>query len=29
VFAIKPAGAQGLVHGSATFFGKQLAAGVA
>src|SRR6266568_2587387 len=26
--AINPAGAQGLVHGSATFFGKQVAAGV-
>src|SRR5712671_2418503 len=26
--AINPAGAQGLVHGSATFFGEQLAAGV-
>jgi ammonium transporter, Amt family len=26
--AINPGGAQGLVHGSATFFGKQVAAGV-
>src|SRR5438034_536843 len=26
--AINPSGAQGLVHGSATFFGKQLAAGI-
>src|SRR5260370_26239976 len=26
--AINPSGAQGLVHGSATFFGKQVAAGV-
>ena len=26
--AINPAGAQGLVHGSATFFGKQVAAGI-
>src|SRR5438270_115094 len=28
ITAINPNGAQGLVHGSATFFGKQLAAGV-
>ena len=26
--AINPNGAQGLIHGTATFFGKQLAAGV-
>ena len=26
--AINPSGAQGLVHGSATFLGKQLAAGI-
>ncbi len=26
--AVNPGGAQGLVHGSAAFFGKQVAAGI-